>query len=143
MFFYNSLHMLDMIYRLPLIWAEGIVVVETHDNPIMAKNLSDFWGRKWDKAVQMMLKDVVFTPVFDRYGLQAAVWLTFAASGVLHVYALLWGGSSYTQCAYMLAFFLLQPLLLELDTRFKLHWFPLLSLMAPLFLEPFLTIAGW
>lgn len=142
-FFYNSLHMLDLIYRVPLLGFEGIHVVATHDNPIMATNLSDFWGRKWDKAVQMMLKDVVYTPIFDLYGLQAAVWLTFAASGVLHVYALLWAGCSWLLCGYMLVFFILQPILLELDRKFKLPWFPLLSSTAPLFLEPFLTIAGW
>ena len=167
-FFYNSLHMLDLVYRIPLLGLEGVRVVATHDNPIMAKSLSDFWGKKWDKesariqshpkqykpesntalpnppqAVQMMLKDVVFTPVFSQYGLQAAVWLTFAASGVLHVYALLWAGCSWVLCGYMLVFFVLQPILLELERRFKLPWFPMLLLAAPLFLEPFLTICGW
>ena len=142
-FFYNSLHMLDVIYRLPLLWAQGISVVETHDDPIGSQTLGEFWGKRWDKAVQMMLNDVVFSPVREAFGFVAAVWITFAASGLLHVYALLWAGCNWTLCAYMSCFFVAQPLLLQLERVVKVPWLPVLSVTTPLFLEPFLQVAGW
>jgi hypothetical protein len=97
----------------------------------------------------MMLKDTVFMPVEELFGLTCAVWATFLVSGVLHVYALVWAGSSIQLCGLMLAFFVLQPLLLAFERwarhRFgvRVPWLVLLTPAAPLFLEPFLTIAGW
>jgi hypothetical protein len=144
-FFYNSLHMLDVVYRLPVLWVEGIAVVACHDSPIQAKSLSEFWGKRWDKAVQMMLRDTVFTPLRTAYGLTVAVWVTFAASGILHVWALLWAGMPTTLCGYMMLFFVLQPVLLELERRLTLRsgWRLILAVTAPLFLEPFLSMLGW
>ncbi len=142
-FFYNSLHMLDVVYRLPLLWGDGIAVVACHDNPIQAKSLSDFWGKRWDRAVQMMLKDTVFAPLVSVYGLTLAVWFTFFASGILHVWALLWAGMPTRLCGYMWLFFVLQPVLLELERRFQVPWIPVLAVSSPLFLEPFLSMLGW
>jgi len=142
-FFYNSLHMLDVIYRLPLLWAQGITVIETHDDPISSKSLADFWGKKWDRAVQMMLFDIAFTPAYEAHGVVVAIWCTFMASGVLHIYALLWAGCSWTLCGYMGCFFVVQPLLLQLERVIKVPWLLVLSATTPLFLEPFLQLIGW
>jgi hypothetical protein len=50
-----------------------------------------------------------------------------------------------TLCGYMMLFFVLQPVLLELERRLTLRsgWRLILAVTAPLFLEPFLSMLGW
>ncbi|KAK3241582.1 hypothetical protein CYMTET_48658 [Cymbomonas tetramitiformis] len=145
---YNSMTMLDGVYYLPLLHFAHIEVLPAMDGPIYSTNLKEFWGTKWDKAVQMLLLFSVYKPL-QKAGLKTfAIIATFAASGLLHVYPLLLVGLSPLNFAYMFMFFMLQPVLMQLEDMlpFKLPWpanlIPLFC-TAPLFLEPLLQIFGW
>jgi hypothetical protein len=142
-FFYNSLHMVDVVYNFPLL-SESICVEKMMNNPLMSTSLKDFWAVRWDRAVQMMLKDCAYIPL-RKCGCSrgAAVAGTFFASGVLHCYGIVCGGIyDFWLCGSILAFFCVQPLLLSLETMLtgeaetsvNLTW--TLVLASPFFLEP-------
>jgi hypothetical protein len=141
-FFYNSLHMVDVVYNFPLL-SESIGVEMMMNNPLASASLRDFWAVRWDRAVQMMLKDVAYIPL-RKCGCSrgTAVAGTFFASGVLHCYGIICGGIfDFWLCGSILAFFCIQPLLLSLETALDggtgtagLAW--TLVLASPFFLEP-------
>jgi hypothetical protein len=139
-FFYNSLLMVDVVYNFPLLTA-SIVVQPMMDRPLMSSSLREFWAVRWDRAVQMMLKDSVYSPLRRYCGCSSsvAVFGTFMASGALHCYGIMCGGCfDLKLCASIFAFFSVQPLLLYLESitenKFSLTW--ILVVASPLFLEP-------
>jgi alginate O-acetyltransferase complex protein AlgI len=52
--------------------------------PVGASSLSEFWGRRWNLAFRDLAHRLVFAPVTRRWGHQAALWASFAASGLAH-----------------------------------------------------------
>jgi hypothetical protein len=70
---------------LAMVWrALGVPVSPIMRAPIAATSLAEFWGRRWNLAFRDLAHHVVFTPVARRAGNRAAMWATFAASGLMH-----------------------------------------------------------
>jgi len=53
-------------------------------NPAAATSLRDFWGRRWNRIMSGMLRDLLFTPLARHVGVVAATAAVFVYSGVLH-----------------------------------------------------------
>jgi hypothetical protein len=62
----------------------GIPVIPIMRCPIAATSLTEFWGRRWNLPFRDLAHRLVFTPVSRRWGHKAALWASFAASGVAH-----------------------------------------------------------
>jgi len=113
--FFALLLLVDAGYRAPLALCGGSLQC-TMQQPWQAKSLRDFWAKRWNLTIQRMLKDVVYQPAIDSGCTRSvAVWLTFLASGGLHVYPLLLVGMPVWSVLQMLAFFMLQPVLITVE----------------------------
>ena len=64
--------------------AMGFPVEKLWDCPIAATNLGDFWGRRWNRIVPGMLREVIFLPVARRAGARIALLAVFLYSGLYH-----------------------------------------------------------
>ncbi|HAV64944.1 MAG TPA: hypothetical protein DCY13_21555 [Verrucomicrobiales bacterium] len=74
----------EMLYGLvALLWLPaGFVLPRVFRNPMAARSLADFWGRRWNLWFNDWFRYVIFDrmrsrPVF-------AIWLVFALSGLMH-----------------------------------------------------------
>jgi hypothetical protein len=52
--------------------------------PLSATSLSDFWGRRWNLGFRQLTYRLVFQPLRTRFGVAAALLLSFFASGLIH-----------------------------------------------------------
>jgi Membrane bound O-acyl transferase family len=64
--------------------AMGFPVEKAWDYPIAATSLGDFWGRRWNRIVPGMLREVIFLPVARRAGARFALLAVFLYSGLYH-----------------------------------------------------------
>jgi hypothetical protein len=64
--------------------AMGFAVEKLWDCPIAATSLGDFWGRRWNRIVPGLLREVIFYPVARRAGARAALLAVFLYSGFYH-----------------------------------------------------------
>jgi hypothetical protein len=62
----------------------GFPVEKAWANPAAATSLRDFWGRRWNRFMSGMLRDLLFTPLARRVGVVLAALAVFVYSGVLH-----------------------------------------------------------
>ena len=62
----------------------GFPVEKPFVNPAAATSLRDFWGRRWNRIMSGMLRDLLFTPLARHVGVVAATAAVFVYSGVLH-----------------------------------------------------------
>ena len=129
--------------------ALGVDPRPLHDDPIRSRTLTEFWSRRWNRAVHRFLKQTFFAPVARRGYITLGLVLAFAVSGFIHfafmvpAVGLFWAGM-------MGSFFLLQlPLLWAERALGVVRWraplartwtLGLLLLSAPLFVEPVLRI---
>jgi hypothetical protein len=138
----------------------GHPVVGLLDRPFRSTSLGEFWGRRWNRMVQVNLAAGFYRPLvragFPTLGLGAA----FAASGAFHVVPLLGAGSLRTvalPCLYVLwCFFghavaVLTEQQLEWDARptsrraFAIAWTRTLLLflaLSPGLIEPLAAVAN-
>jgi len=113
----------------------GKAVIELCDNPMTASTSpSEFWGRRWNALVHVVLKGGVYIPL-RKNGVAkgVAAVATFAASGLLHEYiltalaskgVLLEDDTAYMpNYGYHLAFFVWNGLVLMLEGLFYEHFF--------------------
>lgn len=56
--------------------------------PIAARNIADFWGRRWNAAFRDVAQQAFFRPLARRYGTTLATWAVFVFSGVVHEIAI-------------------------------------------------------
>ncbi|CAB9499504.1 Probable long-chain-alcohol O-fatty-acyltransferase [Seminavis robusta] len=68
----------------------GMAVIELCDSPLTkSTSLSDFWGRRWNLLVHIVLKGGVYKPLRKNgYRVGVAAVATFVVSGLLHEYLL-------------------------------------------------------
>ncbi len=59
-----------------------IILPKVHNNPFSAKNLSDFWGNRWNIWVSSWLSQIAFKPL--KRNPKLAVMTTFVLSGLWH-----------------------------------------------------------
>lgn len=52
--------------------------------PLRSGSLSEFWGRRWNRAFHQLAHDFVFVPLYRNLGTGLAGFLVFVFSGVLH-----------------------------------------------------------
>ncbi len=62
----------------------GFPVDKVFVNPLAASSLRDFWGRRWNRIMSGMLRDLLFIPLARRVGVIAATVVVFLYSGVVH-----------------------------------------------------------
>lgn len=66
----------------------GFPVRTLFPNPLAAKGIADFWGRRWNVGYSQMLQRIVGRPVEATLGKSAGVMAVFVASGLLHEIAI-------------------------------------------------------
>ncbi|MBX3468201.1 MAG: membrane bound O-acyl transferase family-domain-containing protein [Planctomycetes bacterium] len=66
----------------------GYPVERPFDAPLLARNLTEFWGRRWNRPFSDMLSAVIYRPLRRRAGRPAGVLAAFALSGLLHEVAI-------------------------------------------------------
>jgi hypothetical protein len=79
-----------MIFRLI-----GFPVEKVMDCPIAATTLGDFWGRRWNRIVSGMLREVMFLPIARWAGARVALLAVFLYSGLYHESISVMAGSGY------------------------------------------------
>lgn len=105
-----------------LLWLpSGSLVPVINERPWQAKDLADFWGRRWNRLIGDWLHQVVFMPLRRRP--QKAMLVTFVVSGFLHELlvslplTIVYGESVW---GWMTGYFLLQYLAMDLERRLNL-----------------------
>jgi alginate O-acetyltransferase complex protein AlgI len=67
------------------VWhAAGVPVAPIMHCPVASTSLTEFWGRRWNLAFRDLAHRFVFMPVSRYAGHAAALWASFAASGLAH-----------------------------------------------------------
>jgi predicted DCC family thiol-disulfide oxidoreductase YuxK len=102
--------------------------------PLRARSVSEFWGRRWNRAFSEMMRPLVFEPVATRWGAKAAMFAVFGVSGILHelVISLPAGGGYGLPTGY----FLIQAFGLRVRSR-VLTWVVVAGPVYWLFHPPF------
>lgn len=72
-------HLLSCLWR-----ATGIVAVPIMNSPLRATSVSDFWGRRWNRAFRDLMYRFVFRPLSTRFGAATALGIGFLLSGFIH-----------------------------------------------------------
>ena len=93
----------------------GVAVTPIMDCPIAATSVAEFWGRRWNVAFRELAHVFVFRPVARHLGLKAALWTSFAVSGLVHELVIsVPAGAGY---GLPTAYFLLQAAGITLERR--------------------------
>lgn len=120
----------------------GVAVERLFPNPAGSRSLTEFWGRRWNRAFHVVVKSWIYRPVASRWGRVWGMVATFAFSGLLHdlLISVPVGGGYGLPTLY----FLLQGGLVMAERRWKvegrawtLFWIlvPLPLLFHPWFVE--------
>lgn len=100
---------------LPLL-AQGLDVLEVFRNPVFGSvSPKEFWGRRWNRQVNGMLRRVAFQPLLALAGAPAAALVTFAVSAAFHEYQFALAMQSYSVGRVSL-FFVTQGMLTAAET---------------------------
>lgn len=129
--------------------ALGIDPRPLHDDPIRSKTITEFWGRRWNRAVHRFLKQTFFVPVARRGYTELGMALSFLVSAFIH-FAFMLPAVGAFWAGMMGAFFLLQLPFLWAERALGVARWPtplartwtltLLLASSPLFVEPLLQI---
>jgi alginate O-acetyltransferase complex protein AlgI len=76
---FGLFHLLSLTWRRAGIEAEPIM-----DLPTGARSLSDFWGRRWNRAFRDLSHRYVYAPLYPRLGVAGATLAVFVFSGAVH-----------------------------------------------------------
>lgn len=96
-------------HLLALEWQRrGVMAEPIMDAPIAARSLGEFWGRRWNRGFNDLVRRYSFYPLVPRLGVSGAMMFTFLVSGLIHEVVI----SVPTRTGYGLptAYFLLQGL---------------------------------
>lgn len=129
--------------------ALGIDPRPLHDDPIRSKTITEFWGRRWNRAVHRFLKLTVFAPVARRGYTELGMALSFVVSAFIH-FAFMLPAAGLFWAGMMGAFFLVQLPFLWAERALGIARWPaplartwtltLLLVSSPLFVEPVLQL---
>ena len=131
------------VFRLLAVWwmNKGHDVRPIMLNPMTATSLSEFWGRRWNRAFRDLVHPLVFTPMLRKYGAAPALWGCFIVSGLVHELVIsLPAGAGYGSPTL---YFIIQALgiTMEKHLRFTSRFFTYSITLGPVFLlfhPPFL-----
>jgi hypothetical protein len=76
---FGSFHLLSCLWR-----TLGRDARPLMNWPVLARSLSDFWGRRWNTAFRDLTHRFLFAPLARRIGPQWAVAVGFLFSGIVH-----------------------------------------------------------
>jgi hypothetical protein len=76
---FGTFHLIALFWQAMGIEAEPIM-----SKPILSRNLSEFWGRRWNLGFRQLAHDFIFQPLYRRIGAPAAGFVVFVASGLIH-----------------------------------------------------------
>jgi hypothetical protein len=76
---FGSFHLISVFWR-----SMGIDAQPIMSNPIAAKTLSEFWGKRWNLGFRHLAHDFIFSPLHKRIGAAGAGFLVFVVSGLIH-----------------------------------------------------------
>lgn len=129
----------------------GIDVPELQRHPILADSVSDFWGRRWNRAVGGWLRRQVFSPLARRVGPASAIAGSFAVSAWIHFHPM-WIAAGLGPAASFGGYFLVEGALAIVESRAGISRWPrvprriwtIVAVLAPspLFLHPLLRVFG-
>ena len=169
---YFGSHLLSGATRLAVRWGAGVVFVYTavetvvsvvillysligidprplHDDPIRSRTITEFWSRRWNRAVHRFLKQTFFAPLARRGHTELGMVLAFIVSALIH-FAFMLPAVGAGWAGMMGSFFLLQlPFLWAERALGIVRWraplartwtLGLLLVSSPLFVEPVLRI---
>jgi len=120
-------------------WA-GFDVPRLFDRPWAARSVAEFWSRRWNLAFVEMNRRLFARAIHRYLGKRGSRFALFAISGLLHEVALSYpAGGGW---GMPLGYFLLQGVLVELESRFRIAnrawtWLCIAGPAAFLFHEPF------
>lgn len=70
---------------LALAWrAAGVNATPLMRNPVLARSLAEFWGKRWNTAFHELVHRFLFRPVLRRTNALVATLTVFLASGLIH-----------------------------------------------------------
>jgi hypothetical protein len=72
-------HLLSLIWR-----SFGINARHIMDKPMLARSVSDFWGRRWNLAFRDLMHRFVLRPLAPMIGVAWATVAVFVVSGLIH-----------------------------------------------------------
>ena len=123
----------------------GVDIEKPHDHPILSRSLSEFWGKRWNRAVGRWLHDNAFRPVAVRLGIPAGVLAAFVVSALLHFIPLLLI-SNLAAATWMGSFFVLHGILVLVESKLRIGGRVLtiatFLVTAPMFVGPMLEALG-
>jgi alginate O-acetyltransferase complex protein AlgI len=76
---FGALHLVALGWQ-----AAGVNARPIMDRPFVASSLSEFWGRRWNRAFRDIAHDLVFWPLARKLGPGRAVAAAFLFSGLFH-----------------------------------------------------------
>jgi Membrane bound O-acyl transferase family len=76
---FGSFHLLALFWQ-----SQGVDARPIMSNPIAAKSLGEFWGRRWNLGFRQLAHDFVFRPIERRSSTTVAGLAVFVTSGLLH-----------------------------------------------------------
>lgn len=93
----------------------GVPAKELFRSPYKSKSLKEFWGRRWNMAFSEMTSIVAYIPLKNRIGVNAAIFISFLLSGLLHEIAI----TLPTKSCYDLpmCYFLIHGILMYLESK--------------------------
>lgn len=76
---FGSIHLLALWWR-----ARGVAVEPIMQKPLLARNLGEFWSRRWNRAFADLAARFALRPIARRWNAAAGLLASFVASGVIH-----------------------------------------------------------
>jgi alginate O-acetyltransferase complex protein AlgI len=68
-----------------LLWQSvGVKAKAIMSAPLRSTSLGEFWGRRWNLGFRQLSHELIFRPLHRRLGVDAAGFLVFAVSGLIH-----------------------------------------------------------
>jgi hypothetical protein len=129
----------------------GFAIYEFHRTPVAALSVKEFWGERWNRTVMAWFREHIVRPLARRGRTRGGLFASFAASAVLHAYLVIVSVGG-TMALLMLMYFLVQAVLIQVETAIRLRersplarraWtVTSMLLSAPLFVEPGLRVLG-
>jgi hypothetical protein len=104
----------------------GIHVPPFQRKPIASRTVSEFWSRRWNRAVSEWLNELVYRPLARRHSVVTATLAAFLVSGLMHAW--LFAPLGLAAAAMAGAFFVIQGCAMIAERRLRVRlWRPALA----------------
>jgi hypothetical protein len=126
----------------------GYVAEKGQNRVWAARNLSDFWAKRWNGNTHRLLRQYCYEPFHGRNQGNLGVLAAFLGSAFLHVYPALCCGLDFYHTALVGLFFVVQAVWITVERKFPIlrnrlvFWTVLISSLG-LVIEPFFHLAGY